>query len=388
MKQERPTMNYLEKELRTLVKKDDSIFDFLQQSTLDGMWYWDLTNPEEEWMNDVFWNILGYDPDKMPHKTHAWMDIIHEEDLEIAKAKIDEHLQNPDKPFDQIIRYTHADGHTVWIRCRGMILRDEAGTPIRMLGAHTDITEVKQYSEKVSKLLEKTENQRNRLSNFAHTVSHNLRSQAGGISSLIELLEMEDPKITENELFKYLKSASAKLSETVIQLSNVALTHDIEEKDYEEIELRSFVQQNVITTLNVKESHLYTLQNQIPEDFTVKAIPAYLESILQNLISNAIRFRDPEKEAVVKITAGELDEAYWFSVTDNGLGLDLEKYGSNLFSLHKTFHDHEDSTGVGLFITKNQVEAMDGNIEVQSEPKVGSTFTVQLPIRKRSGQLV
>lgn len=381
-------MNYLENELRTLVKKDDTIFDFLQQSTLDGMWYWDLENPEEEWMNDIFWETLGYDPEEMPHKFQAWTNIINPEDLEIANAKIQDHIQNPDKPYDQILRYTHAEGHTVWIRCRGMIQRDEDGTPIRMLGAHTDITEIKQASEKVSKLLEQSEDQKNRLSNFAHTVSHNLRSQAGGISSLVELLEMEEPNIADNELFKYLKSASAKLSETVVQLSNVALTHDIEEKDYQEIELRSFVQQNVISTMNVTESHLYNLQNQIPEDFRVNAIPAYLESILHNLISNAIRFRDPEKDAIVKITAGKEEEYSSFSVTDNGLGLDLDKYGSKLFSLHKTFHDHEDSTGVGLFITKNQVEAMDGNIEVQSEPKVGSTFTVQLPIRKKSGTLV
>jgi PAS domain S-box-containing protein len=381
-------MNYLEKELRSLVKKDDTIFDFLQQSTLDGMWYWDLTNPEEEWLNDVFWERLGYDPDTMPHKFQSWTGIINQEDLEIAREKIAAHIQNPEKPYDQIIRYTHADGHTVWIRCRGMIMRDEEGKPIRMLGAHTDITEAKKSSEKAIKLLEKTEHQKNRLSNFAHTVSHNLRSQAGGISSLIELLEIEEPKIADNELFKYLKTAATKLSETVIQLSNVALTNDIEEKDYEVIALREYVQQIVSTTTNIKDSTEYTLQNHIPEDFNICTIPAYLESILHNLISNAIRYRDPEKKAIIEIKAGENEDNYWFSVTDNGLGLDLDKYGDKLFSLHKTFHDHIDSKGIGLFITKNQVEAMNGNIEVQSEPGAGSTFKVQLPIRQKTGALV
>ncbi|HBX64797.1 MAG TPA: sensor domain-containing diguanylate cyclase, partial [Balneolaceae bacterium] len=118
-------MNYLENELRNLVRKDDKIFDFLQESSLDGLWYWDLTNPEEEWMNNTFWERLGYDPDKMPHKSSAWMDIINPEDLEVAKQKVAEHIEYPDRPYDQITRYTHADGHTVWIRCRGMIMREK-----------------------------------------------------------------------------------------------------------------------------------------------------------------------------------------------------------------------------------------------------------------------
>ena len=67
--------NYLKKELYELIKSDERIFDFIQESCLDGMWYWDLENPEEEWMNPKFWEVLGYNPSEMPHKTSAWKDI-------------------------------------------------------------------------------------------------------------------------------------------------------------------------------------------------------------------------------------------------------------------------------------------------------------------------
>jgi PAS domain S-box-containing protein len=136
-------INYLKKELYELVKTDESIFDFIQESSLDGLWYWDLEHPEEEWMNPKFWTVLGYNPDEMPHKAAAWRDIIHPDDLKLAYERVTKHLANPEYPYDQTIRYTHKNGSTVWIRCRGLAIRDKDGKPVRMLGAHHDITELR-----------------------------------------------------------------------------------------------------------------------------------------------------------------------------------------------------------------------------------------------------
>jgi PAS domain S-box-containing protein len=137
------TLNYLQKELYEKVRADEAIFNFLQESVLDGLWYWDLENPEDEWMNPRFWTTLGYDPDKMPHKASAWQDIINREDLNTAIDNFQKHCADPNHPYDQLVRYRHKNGSTVWIRCRGMAIRDENGKPIRMLGAHHEITEHK-----------------------------------------------------------------------------------------------------------------------------------------------------------------------------------------------------------------------------------------------------
>lgn len=125
--------NYLKKELYELIKTDEKIFDFIQESSLDGLWYWDLEKPEEEWMNPKFWAVLGYDYREMPHKTSAWQDIIYPEDLKLAHEKVSKHLENPDYPYDQTVRYTHKNGATVWIRCRGLAIRDQQGKALRML---------------------------------------------------------------------------------------------------------------------------------------------------------------------------------------------------------------------------------------------------------------
>ncbi len=111
------------------------------------MWYWDLENPDEEWMNPKFWTVLGYNPEGMPHQSSAWQHIIHPDDLKKATDSFIKHCETPEYPYDQVVRYTHKNGSTVWVRCRGMAIRDASGKPVRMLGAHVDITELKQSEE-------------------------------------------------------------------------------------------------------------------------------------------------------------------------------------------------------------------------------------------------
>ncbi|MCO5250188.1 MAG: PAS domain S-box protein [Candidatus Kapabacteria bacterium] len=146
---------YLKKELYSLIQSDESLFDFIQESSLDGLWYWDLENPENEWMNAKFWTVLGYNPDEMPHKSSAWQNIINQDDLKLASDNFTKHCENPNFPYDQIVRYTHKNGSTVWIRCRGMAIRDKDGKPIRMLGAHQDLSDIKNREQELIEASEK-----------------------------------------------------------------------------------------------------------------------------------------------------------------------------------------------------------------------------------------
>jgi len=148
---------YLKKELYELIRTDESIFDFIQDSALDGLWYWDLEHPENEWINARFWTVLGYNPDEMPHKSTAWQNIINQDDLKVANENFTKHCENPNHPYDQVVRYTHKNGSTVWIRCRGLAIRDENGKVIRMLGAHQDISDIKRKEQELIIAKEKAE---------------------------------------------------------------------------------------------------------------------------------------------------------------------------------------------------------------------------------------
>ena len=142
------TKNYLEEELEDLLQKDLRIWRFIRESALDGVWYWDLESPENEYMSPEFWKLFGYDPDKKEHLASEWQDAINPDDLEVAKKNLNLHLENPDHPYDQIVRYLCSDGSTAWVRCRGIAVRNEEGKPVRLLGAHNDITEQMEARER------------------------------------------------------------------------------------------------------------------------------------------------------------------------------------------------------------------------------------------------
>ncbi len=142
------TKNYLETELEELLQKDLSVWRFIRESALDGIWYWDLENPEHEYMSPEFWKLFGYDPDTKEHLASEWQDAINPDDLETAKKNLALHLADPSHPYDQVVRYLCADGSTAWVRCRGIAVRDADGKPVRLLGAHNDITEQMESRDK------------------------------------------------------------------------------------------------------------------------------------------------------------------------------------------------------------------------------------------------
>jgi len=161
--------NYLKKELYELIKSDESIFDFFQFNLFDGLWYWDLDHPENEWMNTKFWRVLGYNPDEMPHKSSAWQNIINQDDLKVATVNFIKHCEDPTHPYEQDVRYTHKNGSIVWIKCFGKAIRNSEGKAIRMLGAHIDFTAYK-YSEELKLALEKSEKSENKFRLIAENI--------------------------------------------------------------------------------------------------------------------------------------------------------------------------------------------------------------------------
>ena len=137
--------HYLAAELRDAMRNDASVCAFIHDVILDGIWYWDLENQDQEWMSNSFWATLGYDGELMPHSPSAWMDKIHPDDFVKAQELIRQHLENPTNSYFQEIRYFHKDGTLRWVRCIGRAMKPQGGRMTRMLGAHIDITELKNH---------------------------------------------------------------------------------------------------------------------------------------------------------------------------------------------------------------------------------------------------
>lgn len=239
-----------------------------------------------------------------------------------------------------------------------------------------DISSIKTIERKKKKLLKKTEKQNLRLLNFTHIVSHNLRSHSGNLEMLLDVMKVDLPQFSENEYFPLLSKSVNNLSETIQNLNEVSNINSKIDKKLVSCNLLEY-HKRTLNSLNAKivESQA-KIKLDIKKNLSIVAVPMYLDNILLNLISNAIDFSKPDVKPIIKISAKKTKKHIKLTIKDNGLGIDLNLNKDKIFGLYKTFHDHKNSRGLGLFITKNQVDAIDAKIELTSEVNKGTTFTL------------
>jgi PAS domain S-box-containing protein len=245
-----------------------------------------------------------------------------------------------------------------------------------------DITKLKLLEKNLTKSNEIIGEQNKRLLNFANIVSHNLRSYAGNLKSILNLFAEAESEEEKKVMFNYLQSISKGFSTTVNHLTEIVEIQSQTELGLEQIKVYDYVRQTIDVLRVQIDSTKSIVRNNVRRDLTLQTNPAYMESILLNLLTNAIKYRNPSKKLIVEIDA--MLNAYELQLTikDNGRGIDLEKHKNDIFSLHKTFHGNSDAKGVGLFITKLQVEALKGSIEIKSKVDEGTSFMIHFPTRR------
>ena len=255
-------------------------------------------------------------------------------------------------------------------------LKGEDGNAYGLVGISLDISELKQKEHELRNLINVTSLQNKKLLNFAHIVSHNLRSHSANFSMLLEFLVNEKNEVEKKNIVKMLVDASNNLLETLENLNEVlAISTKINLKK-SSINLNKNIdkiKQN-LTVLLKKER--VKIINTISDQVCISAVPAYAESIITNFITNAVKYRSQERHPIIKLSVTKDDGYTVLSIEDNGLGIDLKKYGDKLFGMYKTFHDHPDARGIGLYLSKNQIEAMNGKMTVTSTVGVGTTFNI------------
>ncbi|GHC58983.1 PAS domain S-box protein [Ulvibacter litoralis] len=335
--------------------------------------------------------LLGYKAEELVG-IHNPQLIHHREEVEKQSIELFEKYKTEVKGFEAFVyeakigkpttkewTYIRKDGTTfpVLLSINTILNQDDI---VGYLGVATDISELKEVEKEIKSLLDITNEQNGRLRNFANIVSHNLRSHSGGISGILDLIQMEQPDILKNELFELLILGAENLNQTVNDLTEI-IKVNLTQAVVSKVNIHEVIQKN-IESLNIQIMKAqFEIINNVDKNLTVKGVPAYFDSIVLNMITNAIKYRSEERASYLKIYADVETEQSMITLffKDNGLGIDLKKNGDKLFGMYKTFHRHDDSRGVGLFITKNQIESMDGKIEIDSEVNLGTTFKITLP---------
>lgn len=269
------------------------------------------------------------------------------------------------------------DGTEYWVNFSMIPIFDKDGKNLHWISIQRDVTDHKsQEKEKEQLIRELTQNNKD-LKQFSYITSHNLRAPLSNLTGLLNLID--DIDIMDEDLKQILhgfRKSTHLLNETINDLVKVIFIKDNPSIQKEEVFL-SEVFESVFSQLN----YLIDMYQPILKiNLEKKSLPdinkAYLESIILNLLTNAIKYRNPAKKLKISIATKETENGTILTVKDNGIGIDIERNRDKIFGLYQRFHNYPDSKGLGLYLVKSQVETMGGTIEVESEINIGTKFTL------------
>ncbi len=249
-----------------------------------------------------------------------------------------------------------------------------------VLGIAQDITEQRRTEKERANILADMMQRNKDLEQFSYIISHNLRSPVANIKGLTELLNSVGN--TDEDIATFVRElavTAGKLDEVIKDLNQIL---QIKSNASEHTELVTFeeVIADVCLSINdqIKNEHVRIVANfsEAPE---MTCIKSYLHSIFFNLISNSIKYRHPERTSVISIESQITKDKLTIVYRDNGLGIDLNKWGKDVFGLYRKFHSNADGKGMGLYMIKTHVETMGGKIYLDSEVNKGVIFTIEYP---------
>ena len=272
--------------------------------------------------------------------------------------------------------YVRKNKERVKVQLAVTSIKNTEDETIGYLGVAVDISNLKKAQSEIESLLSISGNQNQRLRNFAYIVSHNLRSYASNFSMLLSLAGSKDVDL-DTDILPMLNTASNNLVETITYLNEVA-TINVDDKELEKFKVLPIIDKAIENSNGLIKQIGAKIEVDISDELEVSGVYAYLESIFNNLTTNSIKYRDPDRVLQIKISAKKEFSKIKLSIKDNGIGVDLKKAGDKIFGMYKTFHGNSDARGVGLFITKNQIEAMNGSIDIESIVGQGTEFKVVL----------
>lgn len=349
------------------------------KATNDAIWDWDLSTDEREHSSEGVKKVFGFDNLGLIANLTDWLARIHPHDRKrVAKRLKDVKESKRLSVFSIEYRFQRQDEEYTHIHDRGYIIRGRNNKPIRIIGAAQNITKRKTAENNLVNTLNITMEQNKRLLNFAYIVSHNLRSHSSNISGILNLIEATEAEEEKVDLMSMLKSTAGALDETMRHLNNVVSIQTKGDIVTEDLFLADYVNKTKEILSEQIQAKGALVVNELDSKLTVKFNVAYLESVLLNFMSNALKYAHPERRPKVHICSSVVAGHLHLKISDNGIGIDLERHGANLFGMYKTFHGNKDARGIGLFISKNQIEAMGGSISVESEIDKGTTFTIKM----------
>lgn len=366
-----------EKAQQAALRQSEEILRLAVEATQLGTWDF---NPQT---GDLFWSVkckelFGLPPDaQVDYRT--FLAGLHPDDREAADQAVQRAL-DPSSDGKYSIEYRTIgprDGVERWIRATGEAFFDRYGLAARFIGTVQDITDQKRNQSVLEEKTRQLEFANEDLKNFTYTISHDIK---GPLSNLLMAAEMATEMTSMEEvhpLLGMIAQSGYRISDILQGLIKIIREEETKGKveliNLEDVvaEVKSELQDELQATQGEIRLNIQTQQ--------ILFIRSYLESILRNLLDNAIKYRKPDCPPQVELSIYSNGSATVFAIADNGRGIDLERYGKDLFQPFQRFAAEQPGTGIGLFMIRRMIEKHGGKIDVESRPGDGTTFRFTIP---------
>ncbi len=379
------------KELERQLQESRDRFRLAVEGTRDGLWDWNLRT-DDLWLSPRLKEMLGYSDEELPNDLAALRQLLMPEDQATALEQLHRHWEDG-RPYELTVRYRHRDGSIRHILARGATVYDDEHQPLRMVGAHTDVTALVETGNLLRVAKEQAELASRAKSEFLAMMSHELRTPLNAIIGFAEILR--------DELFGPLGSARYQgYVQDIVGSGRHLLTLisdilDLSRADAGQLTLR----EAMLDLTSVARSQLALVEAAaaaggvklecaapVPGPM-ISGDETRIRQIVLNLLSNSVKFT--QAGGVVRLDIREeADGSIAFSVTDTGIGMNPEDVPRALepFSqLDGALNRRHEGTGLGLAIVKRLVELHDGEMVIETAPNEGTVITVTFPPNRNAG---
>mgnify|MGYP003625278343 FL=1 len=363
------------------IKVSNERYELVTRATKDVIWDWNLMD-DMVYRSNTFIEVFGGISVADEMLKDGWIEQVHEED----QARVHQHMMSCiEDPranvWEDEYRFYRKNGELAYVSDRGLIIRNSQGQAERMVGAMRDITTQTLLEKERDKITNDLLQRNVALEQFTYIVSHNLRGPVANILGLSGLLKSS---ALDEQSFQMcltsMESTTKKLDQVIKDLDQVLQVRQQLTQTKEKISLRGLVEEIQLMIGHEQGHNDIWINIDFSKTDEVYSLKSYLHSIFHNLITNSVKYRKRDQPLTIDIKSDQSNGYTLLTFKDNGTGIDLKTNGEKVFGLYKRFHESVEGKGIGLFMTKTQVESLGGRIHLQSEPGGGTEFTVELPL--------